>query len=366
MKKKLIIFMPSIEGGGVEKNLFIVSNYLSKKISEVSLISASKKYKKKFSKSVVFISPMSSKWDSKSRRTKYLICLLLLFREIIKNRNVLVFAFQANIYCILICKLLGIKIITRSNSAPAGWSKNFFKSLVFKFFLKKADKVMVNSIEFKKSLKKKFNVNAKCIYNPLDKTEILKKSKSKSKKFFKSNKKIKILNIGRYVDQKDQETLIKALNEIKNKLNFEAIIVGKGILKKKILILIDKFKMNKMIKLKNFMENPYPILKQSELFILTSKFEGLPNVLLESIVLKKNIISSDCETGPNDILDYGKGGTLFKTNDYKDLAKKIFHYSKNKKKYDKKKKIAYKRLNRFGYDYNLNEYFKMISKELNF
>jgi glycosyltransferase involved in cell wall biosynthesis len=168
------------------------------------------------------------------------------------------------------------------------------------------------------------------------------------------------------VDQKDQETLIRALNEIKNKLNFEAIIVGKGILKKKILTLINKFRMNKMVKLKNFMENPYPILKQSELFILTSKFEGLPNVLLESIVLKKNIISSDCETGPKEILDDGKGGTLFKTNDYKDLAKKILLFYKNKKKYKKKNKIAYKRLKRFDYNYNLNKYFKLVSKELSF
>ena len=45
MKKKLIIFMPSIEGGGVEKNLFIVSNYLAKKLGKVSIISASLKYK---------------------------------------------------------------------------------------------------------------------------------------------------------------------------------------------------------------------------------------------------------------------------------------------------------------------------------
>jgi hypothetical protein len=57
MKKKLIIFMPSIEGGGVEKNLFIVSNYLAKQISKISLITASKKFKKKFTKSLNFISP---------------------------------------------------------------------------------------------------------------------------------------------------------------------------------------------------------------------------------------------------------------------------------------------------------------------
>ena len=134
MKKKLIIFMPSIEGGGVEKNLFIVTNYLVKKVPKVLLITASKKFKKKFSKSLTFISPYSNKWDYKSRRTKYLICLFLLLKEILKDRNQLVFAFQANIYCILICKLLGIKIITRSNSAQQDGLKIYLKELYLNIF----------------------------------------------------------------------------------------------------------------------------------------------------------------------------------------------------------------------------------------
>ena len=97
--------MPSIEGGGVEKNLFIISNYLANKIADISVITASLKYKNKFKKKIKFIGPMSKLWDFKSRRTKYFICLFLLIKILIKNRNILVFAFQANIYCIIICKL---------------------------------------------------------------------------------------------------------------------------------------------------------------------------------------------------------------------------------------------------------------------
>ena len=62
----------------------------------------------------------------------------------------------------------------------------------------------------------------------------------------------------------------------------------------------------------NFKKNPYPYLKRSEVLILSSLFEGLPNVLLESLSLKKFVISSDCPTGPKEILDYGKNGLLFK------------------------------------------------------
>ena len=89
---------------------------------------------------------------------------------------------------------------------------------------------MANSIEFIKSLKKEFNVNATCIYNPLNIHQIKKASKVRSKKYYK-NKKLKILNIGRFTDQKDQITFLKALKRINNKIDFQAIIVGKGILK---------------------------------------------------------------------------------------------------------------------------------------
>ena len=125
------------------------------------------------------------------------------------------------------------------------------------------------------------------------------------------------------------------MNEVKNKIDFEAIIVGRGILKNKIKQEIDKYKMNNDIKILDFIQNPYPIIKESDLFILTSKYEGLPNVLLEALTLKKFIISSDCETGPKEILSNGKGGFLFKVGDYKTLAQKIKLYVKNKKKLKK-------------------------------
>ena len=63
-QKRLIIFMPSIEGGGVEKNLFIISDFLTKKINDISLITISKSFKKRFNKKIKFISPKLSFWDS--------------------------------------------------------------------------------------------------------------------------------------------------------------------------------------------------------------------------------------------------------------------------------------------------------------
>ena len=198
MKSNVLLFMPSIEGGGVEKNFFLVCNYLVKKIDYLKVITVSKKFKKKFDKSIILITPSSSIWDKFGRRIKYLVALFFLIKEIVRNKNIVIFSFQANIYCILICKLFSVKVIARSNTAPIGWSKNLIKRYIFKKVLSLSDEVMVNSVQFKKDLKKDMGVNAKCIYNPLNQNEIIKKSREKSIKIFSNSKKLKILNIGRF------------------------------------------------------------------------------------------------------------------------------------------------------------------------
>ncbi len=363
-KKKLIIFIPTIQDGGVEKNLFIISNYLKDKINNVCLITVSNQFKKKFNKKIKFISLKSNFWDKLGRKKKFFIGLYLLFLEIIKNRNSIVLCFQGNIYCTILCKLLGIRIIVRSNSSPEGWSQNIFKFYCFKYIFKLADKVIVNSLDFRKKFKSRFNINAVCIYNPLNKKEIIKKSNIKSG--FKLNKKkINLINVGRLADQKDQITLLKAINLIKNKINFNLLIIGKGSEKNNLLRYTKKNDLSKNVKFIGYKKNPYNLIKKSDIFVLTSIYEGLPNVLLEAQVLKTYIISSNCPTGPREILINGKAGSLFKVRDYKSLSKMIINFSRNKKKYFKEILIGYKYLYRFDYQKNLNQYYKEIESLIN-
>ena len=70
-KKKLILFMPFIGGGGVEKNLFILANYLSKKFENIFVCTYSKKYKKKFNKKITFINPRLNWSENIYLRVKY-------------------------------------------------------------------------------------------------------------------------------------------------------------------------------------------------------------------------------------------------------------------------------------------------------
>ena len=118
--------------------------------------------------------------------------------------------------------------------------------------------------------------------------------------------------------------------------------------------------LKKFVKILDFTKYHYSILNEAEVFILSSIYEGLPNVLLEAAYLKKFIISTDCPTGPKEILQNGKGGFLFKVYNYEELAKKIFLYNKQKKILRKKVHITYKGLGRYNYNKNLEKYYLMI------
>ncbi len=363
MYKKLLIFIPHIEGGGVEKNFFIITNFLAKKINNVTVITVNKEFRKKLDSKIKIISPKTNKWQKSSIYIKYIISIFLLTKTLISNREYLIFSFQANWYAIIITKVFGLKIISRSNTAPQGWSKNIFKKFLHKIIINFADEIIVNSKEFKKKLKDHANVNPTCIYNPLNKSDILKLGNEKKKiTFFKNKKILKIINLGRFTDQKNQLLLLKSIKYLNNSIPVKLIIAGRGVNYKNLKNYINHNRLKKNVLLINFLANPYPFLKQADVFVLSSNYEGLPNVLLEAQCFKKIIISTKCPTGPKEILMNGKAGIFFKMNDYKDLSKKIIYVYKNKNKFNNMIKIGYDNLYRFDGKKNLNMYYKVISK----
>ena len=363
--KNLIIFAPLIGGGGVEKNLFIIANDLANRFNNIKLITASPNQKNKFNKKIKLIY-INSKFlnNINNRHFKIFLCLILLLKHYflnLKKKNTVI-SFHGNLYCCILSKILGFKVIIRSNASITGWSKNFIKKYLYRLILSLADCIIVNSKEFQKEYKIRFNLKTLCIYNPLDKTNIIKKSKKKINFNFFKKKTVNFINVGRLVQQKDQVTLIKAFNLLKEKtsIKFRLLIIGRGIEKYKLIKLIKKHQLIKNIKLLDFKKNPYPYIKQSDAFVLSSIFEGLPNVLLESIVLKKFIISSNCPTGPKEILDSGRGGHIFLMKNSYDLYLKIKNYVNNKNKLKKKITYSNKRLFRFDYRKNLNKYYNLL------
>ena len=259
--------------------------------------------------------------------------------------------------------ILKSKIIIRLNTSPEKYIDSSIKKFFFSFFYKFSDEIIVNSFDFKKNFKRILKLNSQTIYNPVILT---KKNKNKKIIFFNNFRYLKILSIGRLTDQKDQITLIRALNILKNeKLKFRLYLIGQGYNYNKISKYIESHNLKKNIKLAGFKKNAYNYMNSADLFILSSKYEGLPNVLLEAQYLGVPIISSNCPTGPKEILLNGKAGTLFKTGNHFELAKKIKFFVQRKSLFIKKVKFAKNFLYRFDNKTIKEKYYKILLKHLN-
>lgn len=138
--------------------------------------------------------------------------------------------------------------------------------------------------------------------------------------------------------QKDFDTIIKAFKIVKQKRkDIKLYLLGDGPDKEKIENMIKNEDLQEYIKLLGVKKNPYPWIKNSKLLVHSSRYEGLPTVLIEALILNKIIISSDCPTGPREILDNGKYGSLVEVGDYDSMAQEILELlqenSKKKEKY---------------------------------
>ena len=356
--RELVLFIPSIESGGVEKNLFLLLSYLAKRIKKIHLITSNFHIKKsQLGKNINVIKP-SSWWSNKNRIFKYFICSVLLLKYFL-GRKIIILSFQANVFATIISLFLRAKIIIRLNTSPDKYINNFFKKKFFKLFYSFADEIIVNSYLFKKILKKDFKLSSKCIYNSI----ILEKRTKKKINFFHKFNGLKILSIGRLTSQKDQITILKSANLLKDQgINFKIFIIGQGHKYKSLSDYIYKNELKKYVKLGGYKNSAQDYLSDADLFILSSRYEGLPNVLIEAQNLNIPIISSNCNTGPSEILKNGKLGDLFKVGDFYSLYLKIKRFKKNKINLKNKSKLAKKYFYRFDYYINSKKYFDMIKK----
>ncbi len=326
--KTLILYNPSFEKGGVENNIKnLILLFKNNKKYDLKILSAEKnidvfgrKYKSIFPNFLLYL--------CYNRISKYFLCSLILFLYCIQNRCI-IFSFQNNILAILVAKLTFNKIIVRLNTSPKKYIHNSNSKIFFKIIYKFSDSILCNSREFSKQIKRYFDIKSNLIHNFINYSYINLKKNAKVK--IKKNKNIiNMLNIGRLTDQKNQILILKALLNLK--FNYHLIILGDGIKLNYLKSFCIKNKIEKKVSFVKFTNNPYKYINWCDLFILSSKYEGMPNVLIETGYLKKNIISSDCPTGPSELIKHQHNGYLFKNNSLKSLIKMINKYKNNKSK----------------------------------
>ena len=132
-----------------------------------------------------------------------------------------------------------------------------------------------------------------------------------------------ILGIGRLTRQKDFPTLIRAFVQVRKNLPCRLIILGEGNDRKKIEELAKKHSVETSVDLPGFVDNPYAYLSRASLFVLSSAWEGSPNVLTEALALGVPSVSTDCPSGPKEILQNGMIGKLVPVGNPPPLAEAI-------------------------------------------
>jgi glycosyltransferase involved in cell wall biosynthesis len=196
-----------------------------------------------------------------------------------------------------------------------------------------ADSVVAVSKGIADDLEKNFpNLmgKVKVIYNPVFSEEILKKSEEPvSQEWFQKQGMPIIISVGRLETQKGFSTLLRAFAIVQNATKCKLVILGEGRERSNLNYLAEKLSIEKELWMPGFVDNPYKYMSKASLFVLSSIYEGFGNVLVEALALGCPVVSTDCPSGPSEILENGKYGKLVPVGDSEAMAKAILETLKN-------------------------------------
>ena len=230
-------------------------------------------------------------------------------------------------------------ISTHTNPKIAYRKRKTYINILLKifYFSKFIDKIITVSKEIQNIFENEYKIDKnklETIYNSIDFERINELKKEKifnSNDIFYDNNIIKFITIGRLREVKGHKYLIDAFSEVKKQVpNSKLIIIGEGPLRRELEEKIKEIDLNNDVILLGFKKNPFKYLVNSDIFVFSSLYEGFPTVLLEALACGLPIISTDCKTGPREILDNGKYGFLVKVMDIQDLKIKMISLAKNK------------------------------------
>ena len=339
--KNIIIFYPSFERGGATKVLLNLTKYFSSKKINIYLITnklSNDLRNTKFLKNFI-IRNNNIKFINNRITTSFKAAILLikLFKILDRDRTIIL-SMQSNFFSALIGFIFNFKTIIRVSEDPCGATRyadnKLFAYLIFitKFLTYNLSyKIIANAKRSRECIKKfTFKKNKIMLLNNPTLKKLKKIKKIKPKKYF--------LNIGRYCKQKNQLFLIDTFYRfIKKNSNFTLILNGDGPDKKKLKEKVNKLKLNKKVKFIGWKTMNENLFKKTKLFIHTSYYEGMPNVLIEAINHEIPIVAFNA-SGVEDLLLNGKGGEIFNNMNSKELLNKIQYTLKN---YDKALKKTY-------------------------
>lgn len=330
MKNKKITFLiSSLVGGGAEGVCVNIANALAQDNWQVDLVVLNLKnaaYKERVSSKVNLVNLNVS-------NARYSFKPIKKYIKENKVEKVLVFNYELAVMLVLIRKLsfVKFKIIARNIimlSKSMVYNNNLWnKFIVFPFINKfyfKVDHIVNQCKAMEKdllSIYPQLKGKTSVIYNPVNK---LIEDKAKEIDFEIIEKKDYLLCVGRLEEQKAFHYAIEAFAKISGEFpKLRLKIVGQGSLEEKLKELAKKFGVEDKVDFEGFQKDIIPYYLGAKATLLTSLYEGFPNVLIESISLGTPIVAFDCPSGPSEIVVDGENGYLVKYQNIDDLVEKI-------------------------------------------
>jgi glycosyltransferase involved in cell wall biosynthesis len=158
------------------------------------------------------------------------------------------------------------------------------------------------------------------VYNPIDFARLRQAAQEPATADWPTGDGTKLLAVGRLTEQKDFANLLRALRSLPGA---RLLILGDGEDRTALATLAADLGVADRVRLAGFVDNPFPLFPASDVFVLSSRWEGLPTVLIEALALAPRVVATDCPSGPREILDDGRWGRLVPVGDAAALAEAI-------------------------------------------
>lgn len=363
-KKKISLFIPSLDGGGAEKVVITLANKFYIKGFQVDLIviKTGGKYHQQLNSGINVVNLNCD---------RIVFCLFSLINYLKKNRPDILLSSLTHVNIISIISVLISRVKSRLIIIEHSLKTKLYRNLNFKNRLidilmlityPKAHSIVAVSNEVARNISTRSGISLsriKTIYNPVFSPTILIKSKlNVPHPWFATNEPPVILSVGRLTEEKNFSLLIRAFAKVRSKQNLRLLILGEGKMRNKLNSLAFELGVEKDFDMPGFVQNPYAFMRRASLFVLSSNYEGFGNVLVEAMACGAPIISTNCPGGPVEILENGIWGNLIPTGDLNALTQGITKML-NKKDHPN----CLERAKEFNIDIKIKEYINLMFKD---
>lgn len=322
--KKIVIIVPTLTNGGAERVAASLSLYFPDEIEVLYVLYQNKiSYLYKGRTISLDIDPSKSIIIKLYNFVWRLLKLkLILLKE--KPDAVLSFMEDPNLINILVNKKAIISVREPKSFAV----RNDFKNrVIIERFYNRSKKIISVSQGIKDDLIKNFNIKPcliDVIHNPVNITSIKHLASEKLEKVHEwiFEKKV-IISVGRLSREKAQDDLLKAYAQLIDIPDLHLVILGEGEVKAVLENIVQENNLYDKVHFLGFQKNPYKFIARSNIFVLSSKWEGFPNVILEAMACNVPVISSDCPTGPSEIFLNNKFKNLYQVGNINQLSSKL-------------------------------------------